>query len=102
MPSLSHPVKLPITAVVPQTVTYKSCLGCVKSEKYAFLVTLRPLGSMFEEKPNLVPYDVRRIEVNLHSLKLTSVCSVTFSVLVPRSCVHTKDVPKKWILPSIF
>ena len=35
-----------IPAVVPQTVTNKSCLVCVKSEKYVLLVTIRPLGSM--------------------------------------------------------
>ena len=31
-----------IPAVVSQNVTNKSCLICVKSEKYAFWVTLRP------------------------------------------------------------
>ena len=35
-----------IPEVVSQTVTNKSCLVCVKSEKYAFLVTTRPLQSM--------------------------------------------------------
>ena len=37
----------PIAAVVSQSVTNKSCLICVESEKYAFLVTLIPLGSDF-------------------------------------------------------
>ena len=32
----------PIPAVVSENVTNKSCLVCVMSEKYAFLVTLRP------------------------------------------------------------
>ena len=36
----------PIPAVVLQSVTDKSCLICVKSKRYAFLVTTRPLGSM--------------------------------------------------------
>ena len=40
------PVTLPISEVVSQTVTNKSYVVCVKSEKYAFLLTLRPLGSM--------------------------------------------------------
>ena len=38
--------KFPIPAVVLQSVTNKSCLICVKSKRYAFLVTTRPLGSM--------------------------------------------------------
>ena len=37
----------------PENVTNKSCLVCVKSEKYTFLVTLRPLGSMRQDKANL-------------------------------------------------
>ena len=36
----------PIPAAVWQNVTNKSCLVCVKGEKYTFLVTLKPLGSM--------------------------------------------------------
>ena len=41
------PVMLPIPAVLSQNVTNKSCLVCTESEKYAFLVNLRPLlGSM--------------------------------------------------------
>ena len=36
----------PFPAVVWQNVTNKSCLVCVKSEKYTFLVTTRPLESM--------------------------------------------------------
>ena len=38
--------EFPIPAVVLQSVTNKSCLIFVKSEKYAFLVTTRPPGSM--------------------------------------------------------
>ena len=38
--------EFPIPEVVAQNVTNKICLVCVKSEKYAFLVTTRPLGSM--------------------------------------------------------
>ena len=37
------PLTLPISAVVLRNVTNKSCQVCVKSKKYAFLVT--PLGS---------------------------------------------------------
>ena len=40
---LSH---FTIPAVRSQNVTNKSCLVCVKSEKYAFWVTLRLTGSM--------------------------------------------------------
>ena len=36
----------PISVVVLQNVTNKSCLVYVKSEKYAFWVTLLALGSM--------------------------------------------------------
>ena len=35
-----------ISAVISESVTNKSCLICVKSEKYAFLGTTRPLGCM--------------------------------------------------------
>ena len=35
-----------IPAVVSQSVTNECCLICVKSEKYSFLGTTRPLGSM--------------------------------------------------------
>ena len=42
--------KFSIPAVVPQHESYKSCLVCVNSEKYRFLATLRPLGSMRGDK----------------------------------------------------
>ena len=38
--------EFPIPSVVWQSVTNKSWLVCVKSEKCTFLVTIRPLGSM--------------------------------------------------------
>ena len=44
--SVSRTYEFVIPAVRSQNVTNKSCLVCVKSEKYAFLVTLRFLGSM--------------------------------------------------------
>ena len=53
--SLRHPssaaasrptFEFPIPAGVWQSVTNKSWLVCVKSEKYTFLVTTRPLGTM--------------------------------------------------------
>ena len=40
--SLTCPVTSPIPDVVSQNFTNKSCLVCVKSEKYACWVTLRP------------------------------------------------------------
>ena len=39
-------ITIPIPAVLSQSVTKKSCLACVKKKKYAFMVTLRPIGSM--------------------------------------------------------
>ena len=38
---------------MPQNVTNKSCLVCVKSEKHAFWVTLRLLGPMQQGKAKL-------------------------------------------------
>ena len=57
-PSVRKPT--PIPAVLSLNVTNKSYLVCVKSEKYAFWVTLRPLGFM------------RRGEAELGKLKFTS------------------------------
>ena len=37
-------IPTPIATVVSQNVANKSCLVCVKSEKYAFLASLRPVG----------------------------------------------------------
>ena len=42
-----------IPAVISQNVTNKSSLVCVKSEKYAFFVNLRPLRSMRGGKAEL-------------------------------------------------
>ena len=53
-----HPVTLPIPTVVSQNVINKSCLACVMSEKYAFLVTLRPLGSKRRGKAK--PHTLRK------------------------------------------
>ena len=39
-PFASHPVTLPIPTVVSQNASYKSCLVCVKSVKYAVYVML--------------------------------------------------------------
>ena len=54
-PSVSWCVQklAPFFAVVLQNVTDKSCLVCVKSEKQAFKVTLRVLGSMRGGKAKL-------------------------------------------------
>ena len=46
---------------------------CVKSEKYTFLVTTRPLGSKDKEKARYVHFDIRREEAKLRILKLASV-----------------------------
>ena len=47
----------PILAVISQNVNNKSCLLCVQSEKYAFWVTLRPVGSM------------KQAEAKIHALR---------------------------------
>ena len=60
-PSLRHllssihsvPSHFIILAVRRQNVMNKSCLVCVKSEKYAVWVTLRPLESMRKDKAQL-------------------------------------------------
>ena len=48
--------------VASQNVINKSFFVCVKSEKYAFLVTLRPLGSMQQGKAKLrtIHYQARQ------------------------------------------
>ena len=43
------------------------------SEKYAFLVTLKPLRSIKCEKPSYIHYDIRREEAKQRLLKLASV-----------------------------
>ena len=60
----------PIPAVVSQNVTNKSCLVCVMSEKYAFWVTLRLLGSILQGK------------VELHTLHYYSFISIKRTVLL--------------------
>ena len=42
----SHFNFFPIPAVISKNVANKTCLACVKSEKYVVWVTLRPLGFM--------------------------------------------------------
>ena len=59
-PVISCFVTLPIPVVWSQNITNKSWLVCVKSEKCAFLVTLRPLGSIRWWKFELLHY------INLH------------------------------------
>jgi hypothetical protein len=41
----------PIPAVIPQNVTNKSLLACLKSEKYAFWIILKPMKYIMENKP---------------------------------------------------
>ena len=50
----------PVSAVGSQNVTNRSFLVSVKSEKYAFWVTLRPLGSMSQD------------EVKIHALRYSA------------------------------
>ena len=60
-------------AVGSQNVTNRSFLVCVKSEKYALWVTLRPLGSIRQGEPEIhaIRYCARRSRAAL--IKLTSV-----------------------------
>ena len=63
----------PVFAVGSQNVTNRSFLVCVKSEKYALCVTLRPLGSIRQGEPEIhaIRYCARRSRAAL--IKLTSV-----------------------------
>ena len=63
----------PVSAVGSQNVTNRSFLVSVKSEKYAFWVTLRPLGSMSqgEVKIHSLQYSARQSRAAY--IKLTSV-----------------------------
>ena len=65
--------EFPIPAVVLQSVTNKSCLVCVKSKEYSFLVTTGPLGSMRWGEAELHHYNIRREEAKIRILKLASV-----------------------------
>ena len=44
---LSANCETPISAVVSQNITNKSCLVCVKNEKYAFWVNLKTRQTVF-------------------------------------------------------
>ena len=83
----SHWLLTPVSAVGSQNVTNRSFLVCVKSEKYALRVTLRPLGSIRQGEPEIhaIRYCTRGSRAEL--ITLTSV-SHYFPVLVPSSCVH--------------
>ena len=63
----------PVFAVGSQNVTNRSFLVCVKSEKYALWVTLRPLGSIRQGEPEIhaIQYCARGSRAAL--IKLTSV-----------------------------
>ena len=63
----------PVFAVGSQNVTNRSFLVCVKSEKYALWVTLRPLGSIRQGEPEIhaILYCARGSQAAL--IKLTSV-----------------------------
>ena len=63
----------------------KRCLLRVKIEKYAFLVTLKPLRSMRRGKAELCNYDISQgKDVYHNSIK----CFITFPISDPSSCVH--------------
>ena len=63
---MSCPVLNSIPAVVSQNVTNESYLVCVKSEKYAFLVKLRPLGFMRQGEAKLRTYIKTYFSVSSH------------------------------------
>ena len=50
---ISSPVTPPIPSVLSQNVTGKSCMVCINIKEYAFLVTIRPLGSMRQGRTKL-------------------------------------------------
>ena len=64
-----HTFDFPIYAVVLQDITNESCLVCIKSEKYVFWVTIRPLGSMKRDKSKLLKlqYQVVHSEATYNS-----------------------------------
>ena len=76
----------PVSAVGSQNVTNRSFLLSVKSEKYAFWVTLRPLGSMSqgEGKIHALQYSARQIRAAY--IKLTSVFHHLYSVGPKQLC----------------
>ena len=73
---IKGPLAVLIPVVVLQNVNIKSCVVCVKSDKYAFLVTIRPLGrgrGMRRSRVAYITYNIRREEAKLSILKLASV-----------------------------
>ena len=54
--------KFPVPTVVSQNISNKTCLVCVKSKKFVFLITLRTFGSMRQDKAELckLQYQARR------------------------------------------
>ena len=97
-----HPVSVPISIPLDasQNVSNKSCLVCVKNEKYAYWVTFRPLGSIRQgaAKPCTMYHQARQSR----AVYIRTDFSVLSSPHPPSSCVcqHTQDVPAMRLLPS--
>ena len=89
-------------SIVSQNVPNKSSLVCVQSEKYTFLVTLRPLEYIMQgkAKPSTLHYQAKRSRTAYNKTHL-SVHHLPSAVSVPSSCVcqHTQNVPAKPVLP---
>ena len=82
-----------IPAIVSQNVTDKSCLACVKSEKYVVWVTPRPLRSIKLGEAELCVLNIREGEAKLSILKLTSL------FYLPRLCaVYCQTLKQRKVL----
>ena len=60
-------IALLISVVGSQNITNKGWLVCIKSEKYAFMITLRPLGSMRWWKSELL--QISHLLFILHAMR---------------------------------
>ena len=70
--TVSHHVPSHIPTIKSQIVNNKSCLLCVKSAKYVFRVTLKPVESMRPGKDKLCTIHYWQGKADLCILKLTS------------------------------
>jgi len=81
----------PVSAVGSQNATKRSLLVSVKSEKYAFWVTFRPIGSMSQDK------------VKIHALQYSARQSWDAYIKFTPMFHHLPSVgPKQWVLPSTY
>ena len=73
----------PISTVLSKNVIVKSCLVCIKNEKYVFWVTLRLIGSM------------RQGKAKLHTLYLRwSFSRAAYTMILGKNCkllIHTLE-----------